>query len=290
MMFNRFGLFPIPMPLLNMDGGGGMGGDGGDAGAGSGGGSLETPAEPSVIDIDDGAMIRIKGQDKPVKFGDHVKGFQSQFTKASQRAAELERKLQHESQLRQQFEQQARAAAQRQQGGGQQEDVFASLRQLPYLTGEDAVGVVQNIAQQIQQRDQVLMGALKKMQQLQQVVNGLHSSSSQSAFEGKIAKYLQEGGYDPAHYGDFAKELYVAYEGDDLDSEFPQILASRIEQLEKAFAAKNAAKVAANRKQPFVPGRGGSTHPSRPLEIKPNASSREIADLLFPGFSGQSDT
>lgn len=242
-----------------------------------------TPAEPSVIDISDDALIRTKGSDKPVKFGDHVRGFQSQFTKASQEAARYKKELEGERNRIKQLE------AARQQPAQQttnQPDVFAALEALPYLDGKQAADVVRSIAAQIGQRDQVLVATLKQIQQLKTIVNELHGNHTNQGFEAKIGKWLQAGGYD-AGYADLAKEIYLAYEGDDLDAEFPRIFASRVEQVEKLFDAKRQAKIAANKRVPFVPGKGATVGPSKPLEIKANASSKDIADLLWnQGWDG----
>lgn len=243
-------------------------------------------AEPKVLDLAEDALIRIKGSEKPVKFGDHVRGFQSQFTKASQKAAQLEKELQAERAQRQRYEQERQAAAQRSQG---QPDVFEALRALPYLKGEDAVEIVQSIGEQIRQRDMVLLGALKQMQQLQKIVGGLHETSSGAAFEGKINRWLTDGGYPP-EAAELAKEIYLAYEGDDLDEEFPQIFAERWGQLEKIMEARRLSKIREARPKPFIPGRGGDTKPSKPLEIDPRASAKEVAERLFPLFSGQDET
>lgn len=281
MHMNRLGFSFMPLFAPDGMGGGGVDGGGGEptGDPGQGGALNQAPAEPSIIDMDEEKLIRIKGQDKPVKFGDHVKGFQAQHTKAAQRAAQLERELQTERQQRQEFERRAQDV-QRQQARGQQSDVYEALRQLPYLTGEDAVGVVQQIAGQIGQRDQILAGALHELRQLKQLVGGLHETHTTSQFEGKIQKFLSDGGYGP-EYGDIAKELYVAYEGADLDQEFPQILRNRVAQLEKAFEAKRRMTLDSARKVPFVPGKGSTAGPSKPLEIKPNASAKEVAEQLW---------
>lgn len=238
-------------------------------------------AEPSIIEVDDNSLIKPRGSDKPVKYGEHVKGLQSQFTKASQRAAQLERELAQERAERSKYQQQQQT---QQQAPANNEDVYASLRALPYLSGEDAVNVVQSIGEQLRQRDMVLLGALKQMQQMQKIVSTLGETHSSQSFESKINGFLQQGGYDSG-YADLAKEIYLAYEGDDLDNEFPQIFASRVEQIEKLIEAKRAGKLAQARKQPFVPGKGGQAHPSKPLQIKPNASAREIADELFGSWN-----
>jgi hypothetical protein len=242
-----------------------------------------TPAEPSVIDLDENALIRVKGSDKPVKFADHVKGFQSQFTKASQRAAQLERELAQERQQRSQLQQAQQAAQQAKNNGASNEDIYAALRQLPYLTGEDAVNVVQSLGEQLRQRDMVQLATLQRLQQMQQIVSKLHDNHTSQSFESKINGFLTQGGYGP-EYAEYAKELYLAYEGDDLDQEFPSILANRLAGLEKLIEAKRQQKVQNARRSPFVPGKGGTANPSKPLQIKADASSKDIADELWATF------
>jgi hypothetical protein len=280
---NRF--FGISLPFYAPDDLGGGGGAASDAGSGGGNAALDNPAEPSVIELDDNALVKIKGSDKPVKFGEHVRGFQSQWTKAAQRAKQLEQQLQERETRLKQIEQE-RAAASR-QPSGQTEDVFQALRALPYLSGEDAVGVVQGIAQQIKQRDQVLIGTLKQLQKMQQIVNNLNQNHQVSSWESKLDRILEENGWSK-DYKDLAKEVYLAYEGDDLDQEFPNIFRSRIDQLRKAMENERQAAIRKARPQPFVPGRGGSTGPSKPLEIKND--SRGAADQLWDLFSHKTET
>jgi hypothetical protein len=261
----------------NLDtGGGNPSGDGQNP---TGGAALDTTKnEPQAIELADDALIRVKGSDKPVKFGEHVKSFQSQWTKAAQKAAQYERELAEYKRKEAQWQQQS---AQRQQQNGANEDVYASLRQLPYLTGEDAVSVVQSIGDQLRQRDQVLLGALKQLQETQKIVQALNQTHSSGAFEAKISKWLQDGGY-PAEASDLAKEIYLAYEGDDLDDEFPRIFNERWTQIEKILDARRQQKLReARNPRAFLPGKGGAAGPSKPLELKPDASAAEIAEQLW---------
>jgi hypothetical protein len=263
-------------------------------GASGGGPSAGQPAAPAApaahaaapepIELSDDALIKVRGSDKPVKFGEHVKGFQSQFTKASQEAARLRQALKEREDRIRQFEE-AQRKSQSQQGN---EDVFAALRSLPYLKGEDAVQLVQEIGQEIRQRDMIMLAALRKIQELERVASGLHEVHSSGAFDAKINKWLTDGGY-PLEAADLAKEIYLAYEGDDLDNEFPRIFEERWRQIEKVIEAQRQQKIRAARPQPFVPGRGGDVKPSRPLEIKPASSSRDVAEELFNLF-GQTET
>lgn len=279
-----------PFPFFQVADGGGSGGGGDtsvttDTGGSSGGSDGASGSEPTPLDISDDALIRVKGSDKPVKFGDHVRSFQSQWTKAAQEAARYKKELAARDARLKELE---ASRAQSQPGQGQP-DVFAELEKLPYLDGKTAAQTIRGIGEQIKMRDQVLLAALKQLQQTKQIVQELHGNHTNQSFDAKINKWITDGGY-PAEAVDFAKELYLAYEGDDLDEQFPEILKSRWEGLSKIFEATKAAKLAAARKQPFLPGKGGQTGPSRPFEVKADASSRDIADLMWESVRAGADT
>lgn len=238
-------------------------------------------SEPQAIELKDDSLVRIPGVDKPVKWTDHVRGFQSQATKASQRAAELERKYNEAQQAIQRYEQQQRQAqAQQQPQQNPQGDFIGKLRSEPYLTGDMAAKVVENIITELNTRDQYTLAMLKEMKRLRDIVGGLNETSVMSGFDQKIGKWLDEGGY-PKEYADLAKEIYLAYEGDDLDNEFPQIFKARVEQIEAAFEAKRRQAADAARKAPFVPGKGGTATPNKPLSLKVGNSAREDAEALW---------
>jgi hypothetical protein len=243
-----------------------------------------TPAAPTVYQVDDDTLIQPKGIDKPVKYGEHVRGLQSEFTRAKQQAAQVQRELEQERQLRQRYEAERQRQAQ-QQKQGQQNDVYESLRSLPYLSGEDAVGVVQQIGQQIQQRDRILMTALQELKSLKEIVGGLHSSSTNASFDAKINKWLSDGGY-PAEAAELAKDIYMAYDGDDLDQEFPAIFKQRWEQVQRMIEAQRTAALNRNRQNPFVPGKGGAGRPSAPLQFTGKEDPKEVAERLWTAMNG----
>lgn len=259
-----------------------FGGGGGEPSQDPGGDPAAEPsqsAEPSVLEISDpNVLIKYPGADKPVKFSEYGRQFQAQATRAQQERARIAAELQREREMRQRYE----AERQRAQGQNQgaEQDPYEQLRQLPYLSGEQAAGVIQNIATQIGQRDQIILGLAKELQKVQRIVSGLNETHSSQAFDAKISKFLQDGGYDP-EWADFAKELYLAYEGDDLDYEFPNILAKRIEQAERLLTKRREAAVRAAKPAPFLPGRGGDGRPSKPLQLNPAASAKETADMLW---------
>lgn len=246
------------------------------------------PAEPAFIEVDDNTLIKPKGSDKPVRYGDNIRTFQSQWTKAAQKAAALERELQARDERLRQIEAQQQAAARQPQGNGQP-DIYEAIRSLQYLSGEDAVQVVQHIEGQMRQRDMVLLGALRQMQQMQKIVEGLNESATTSSFDAKISRWLEEGGYPP-EAKDLAKEVYLAYTGDDLDAEFPRIFHDRWTQIQQIINAQRTAQLNANRRSPFVPGKGSNVGPSKPLQIPPDANAKAVTDLLWDSIQKGSDT
>lgn len=244
--------------------------------------SVDSSASTSPVRLTPDTMVDIDG--KPVKFSDHVRGFQSQATRASQRAAELERKLAEREQAIERYERQQRQGPQ-----GPQGDPLAGLREMPYLDGNAAASIVQSFAAEFNQRDQILLGALKQLQKIQQIVGGLHESSATQSFDAKISGWLRDGGY-PDEYGDLAKEIYLAYEGDDLDNEFPRIFAARVSQIEAAQEKRRQVKAEQARRAPFVPGRGGNAQPSKPLTLDPRNSARADAEALWESMQFGSGT
>lgn len=244
---------------------------------------------PQVYEIpDENALVRIKGQDKPVKFGEIGRNFQSQWTREAQRRAQLEKELAQEKEARQRFEQERQRAGQQQT----QADPLASLRERPYLSGEEAATVVQGIVEQVRERDKYIGALYKKLQAMEKQFSGVYESHTNSAFDSKISKWVTDLGYDPQAEGvsDLAKEIYLAYEGNDLDQEFPRIFESRMKQIESFFEARRRAAIEKARRQPFVPGRGGQTGPSKPIQMKPDATPREIAELLWNPPGNESGT
>ncbi len=239
---------------------------------------------PQHIDLTNDSLVRIDGKGNPVKLSDYTKGFQSQATKAAQRAAQLEREVQRLYQERQDAER-ARQLEARQQGGqgNQRPDIAAQLESLPYLDGKQAAEVIRSIQQDIQYRDQILLAALQHLKQMQGTLKGLNETHVNQSFEGKLGSWISEGGYpDTKAVRNFARSVYLSYEpGPELDQEFPQIFKQAYDEWVADFEATRAQKVAAAKQNRFLPGKGGNTGPRQPIQPKPDASARELADQLF---------
>lgn len=270
-------------PLFDVVDGGGGGGagsnPGGNANPAGGGAPTSGGSNPQTYSLTDDSMIDL-GDGKPVKFGDHVRGLKSLSTKATQEKAKLQKEYED---FKRAVEAERQKGQQRSQSGNGA-DIFESLKQLPYLTGRDAAEVIGQIAGAIQQRDQAIALMFKALQEVKKEVGGFSAKNAESEFKSKIAGFREKLGYGE-DMTDILSELYLAYEGDDLDNEFPEIARKRIEQLQKTFRAMDQAKVQQAKKLPFIPGRGGQGTPSKPLQDKlTRASSGEIADLIWDGL------
>lgn len=269
----------------------GVGGNNTPAGGGSNtpaGGALNTP---QVYDLSQDSMVKLPGAKDPVKFGDYYRGFQSEFTKAKQAAAKAATELANQKAQLDDYRRRE-AAFNGRQAPAQRENPLQTLagqiKSLTYLSGEDASRVVESITQQIGQydqalakRDQAINLMYQQQQRMMQALNQVTQRNTVGDFETKITGWCKEVGL-PDDARDFAKALYLAHEGDDLDQEFPTILKNYWTKLNGSFTASRQRQAQEARNRPFVPSKGGVGSPSRPLDIKPNASAKEIADMLFP--------
>lgn len=264
---------------------------GNSAGTGAGPSTPTTSSAPSIVDLTHDTLVRLPGAKDPVKYGDHYRGFQSEFTKKAQAAANAAKQV---KQLQDQINALKRQNGQAQAGQGPRPNPVGELTQqlksLAYLSGEDGAKVVEHLAGQfkaydgaLQQRDIALALMYKQMKQLSGIVEQLNGRSRTSDFDTKIEGYLQKGGYPP-EAKEFAQELYLAYEGDDLDREFPTILKRRWDQLTELHKTNERKRIEAARRQPFVPGKGGNGTPSKGLANMAKSSAKEIADAFWPNM------
>ena len=245
----------------------------------------------SILELTEDSMVKLPGAKDPVRYGDHYRGFQSEFTKRAQEAARLK---QENARLTQQHQDLQRRIQSQQQPQQQQpnklQELAGSLKSLTYLNGEQAAGVVNQVMEHfaaqdkaLQQRDMALALMYKQMRQMGatlQTLNGQHTSGQ---FDAKISKFVKDSGL-PEGATNWAKELYLAYEGDDLDQEFPRIMKERWDEITGLHKAAEKQRVDQARQRPFVPGQGGNGVPSKPLGNFTKSSAKEIADALWPGM------
>src|SRR6185295_2988591 len=287
MLFDNTGLLGgVRMPLFQTEGGG-SGSGGSTAGAGGGstsvgsgqttggqsqgqqtvtggqtqGGGASSTSTPDVLDWDDNRQFRIKGQDKPISAKDYVRGFQSQFTKASQELARIKKEHAQTQQELQRIRQ-AAGGGQGQQGGNVNDQGAAMLSEIesaPFIDGKTMSGVIKDFQAGIRERDMVQLATLNKLKQIEGILNELHGTNLNSQHEQKLKRWLSEGGYpDDQDTYELADIIYRGYEGDNLDDEFPQIFEQRWKQMQGAIQRRAARERERQSKLPWVPQKGGA--------------------------------
>ena len=282
-----------PTPPVGGTGTGAAPGTGGGTGAGAGG-ALNTPggATSTPITLTEDSMVVLPGGKEPVRYGDHYRGFQSEFTRRSQRLAQIEKE-------NRQLKQQVQQGRQQGQGLPQQPDVMqqlaGELQGLTYLNGQQAASVVGHIGQafqrqarELRKRDVALGLMYKQLQAINRHLGVVVQKNQGADFDSKIVKFVQEAGL-PQDAREFASELYVAYEGDDLDQQFPGILKKRWEQVGGLHKTAEQKRIEAARQSRFSgTTRGGNGSASRPLDNGfSKMNPRQIADELWGGMQGQ---
>ena len=264
----------------------------GDSGFGAG---TETS---TPMDLADDTMVRIPGQDDPVKYGDLYKRLQADHTKKTTQAArardQLARERQQLHQTHSQKEQQLQQLTaqllqmQNQQAGGKQ-DYLAELEGRKVLDGRTAAHLMRTIqdqgfgsvAQAMQARDQVIQQLGAQLTKINEVVRKLASDRSDNSFDTKITGWLKDLDLDD-NYAELAKEVYLAYEGSDLDDEFPEILRKRVDQVRNLVRNGDKKKADAARGANFkFPGKGGQGSAAKAAGLRGNETSSQVADQLW---------
>lgn len=245
---------------------------------------------PSPTSLQDDSLIAWQGVNggKPIALGDAFKGFQSQFTKASQKAADLERRLAERDARLSALEDQRLKAAQSTQTGDVNQ-ALAALEQLPYVSGQQQKQLVLGVASALKQRDQVITGLYQEVQRMKGYLNTLVGDHSTSTFNAKIGQFVKNAGI-PDALTDHVKELYLAYEGDDLDQEFPTILQNWYSNITKALETHRRTQVQAAKRLPWVPGKGGNTGPHAPMKLTGKESPRDIANQVWEAMNAEVGT
>lgn len=293
-------------PLYQVDGGGSGGSGAPSGGNPSGGSPTQTTGQPTgnqntgggapnttptIHDYDENMLVRFKGSDKPVKLGDHVKGFQSQFTKASQEAAKLKKDFAAQQQELQRIRD-AAGGRQGQQGGNEGADMLASIESQPFIDGKTMGSVLKDLQGGMRERDMVQLAVLQKIKAIEGVLNELHGTSINQSHQSKLKQWLADGGYDAEDQNTFelADIIYRGYEGENLDQEFPAIFESRWKQMQAAVQRRAERERQRTRNLPFTPGRGGNGAPGKVQGLSGKESPKELADFFFSRYGGGSDT
>lgn len=278
---------------LNLGGGTGSGGVSDVKGAGTG--------APTPFDLNDDSLVRIKGQAEPVKYGDLSKRLQADYTRKTQQAQRLQAQAAQERKElgaeRARLEGLATQLASRRGNDTSVDPFMEELSKAEFIDGKTAVKLVQAmqqggfapIAAAIQERDKVITALYQHVVQLSNQMKEMGGRFGNQDFDGKINGWLKAGGYPP-EAADLAKEIYLAYEGDDLDNEFPQIFETRWNQILSILDNQRKAKVEAARTTIKLPGRGGNGSAAKPIGLKGNESAKEAADMLWEAMHGGEET
>lgn len=258
------------------------------------------PQAPSVLELKDDSVVRIPGVDKEVKFGEHFRGLQSQFTKASQKAAKFERDLQEARQAIKDREDRLMAFERMSRGDrtppkDPAQDLLAAIKSRQVLSGEEAAAVMEHFLQRansfqpaLQHRDQAMLMLGQEIAKLKSQLSSVNAERADVSFNRKISGWLKELDL-PDEAADLAAEIYLAYEGEDLDSEFPDLLRKRWESVEKLVRARDRARRESARSKPFVPGKGGNGAASKPINTA-NMSPKQITDEIWESLVANPET
>lgn len=256
----------------------------------------------------DNDLVRVPWSKEPVKYGELYKRLQSDHTKKTTEAANLRRKYEADRNAWEQsrrseesrLKQLATELLARQRGGGQlgQLDPYAAVEGMQFVDGKTVAKLLRDIQeggfgsvqQGFAQRDAVIEGMFAQVKRLQQQLQQVGSTHANAGFESKIAGFLKNEGL-PESYSQYAKELYMAYEGDDLDEQFPQILRDRIAGLRAMWESEQNSKIEAARRRPFpLPGKGGAATAGKKLNLTGRENAKQVSDVLWDAMQGRDDT
>lgn len=267
----------------------------------TGGNTTQTSTSQSAtspITLSDDMEVIPPGRDKPVKYGEYFKSFQSQFTKTAQERADLQRQLEAIKTERQRDTEELQRLRQSQQPAAGQDPrstLISKIKSLPYLNGQDAAEVVESILgevssqqQALQMRDMAIRLLNQRFQELDKTVGQLSNQNNQAGFKSKMETFRTQLDL-PVEAKEWLEELYLAYEGDDLDQEFPKIAKGRWEQLQTLLRAQDQNKVQQARTNRFTPPKGGNGTPNAPLDFS-KMNPKQMADHLWASIQGTEPT
>ena len=258
----------------------------------------------STVDLTDDTLVRWPGEANPIRYADLHKRLQADHTRKTQAAAKLQKSLEAErtkfqtesTAERRRLESMAAQLAGRGQPTGHPEWA-KTLAAKEYISGQDMAQMmmaIQNdgfggVGKALEQRDQAFALLYQRVLKAEAVLNRLSGASSQTEHEGRIRQAIQALDRDPEDYIDTAKAIYAGYEGDDLESEFPEILRNHIERVEKAAEKRRSRNVGNARNRFPIPGRGGNGQPGRNLMLSGKENSKETTDKLWELIQGDTD-
>jgi len=237
----------------------------------------------ALMNLDDNARFLVDGVE--TTWGEYKQSFVPRADYTRQRQADTQSVRDQVAQYQQNVNQQAQAyqqrlqqhyaqQAQRAQQQAVQQDQFEAARQQGYVTADHLDPLVAGVDQRLQQmeaRNQEIIGALGLMHQQSQRAaqryDPLITASATQRLDSTIeaaAQRLKVGSGAREHFDNHARDLYSAYEGDDLDAAYPDMLDESWTSAKAAFASANKAEVQAARRG--LSSSGGIASPSKALD------------------------
>ena len=176
---------------------------------------------------------------------------------------------------------------QAQQQPQQRVDPFASVRGLPIVDGDTVAKLAENgfgqIGQTLQQQQQVIKQMAAQLQKLQGGVGTLAKERSGQERTTRISQALSSlgEGYDTKDpfLNEIAQDVLDAWEFEKPE-EFPAMVQSRIQAMEKFFKGKQKRDLEAAKSRRFVRPGGGAS-PSGGFRPDQRNMAKHAADMLF---------
>jgi len=276
------------MPLLARGGGSGGGSAGGGSGGGAGGdgGDGGGDGTPQAVSLNDDALVRFDGMDKPVKFGEWKAGYvpKADHEKVSGELTSYKgRVTQAVSNYLESLKAQQANTAKGAAVTDEIDEILGQLEEQPWIDGKTLKAVVAKLKARTGEGSgklekgvgllyQQITTMAKRLQQLEQ-------GRSEESMNSQINRWLKDNDYDPEHYEEFVRDLFAAYEGK--PAEIFDLAKKRIDALEAGRESRAKRKKEASAKLPPIPGRGGTpAGGTKPKDLS-DKSPEQVADELW---------
>ena len=224
---------------------------------------------------------------KTQALADERKQWDTQRTQQAQQLQQYAQQMQQQQYARQ-------AQQQATQGQQSQQTMLDQLRQMPYLDGATAAQLMERMVNEginplnkaIQDRDVALAQLYKDYKSLRNNVGQSQGAQAQKDLDSRFVKIHKEQGLPDAEViNEVMQDIYLSHEGDSLDSEFPAMMRSRWEAIQKAVRDSDRAAAKKAKDSPF-PSRGGEVSPTSGKTggyKTPEDRANELWPMLNPG-------
>jgi hypothetical protein len=240
--------------------------------------------------------------------GSWPKDVQAEFTKKSQGLADERRtfeegrqkwysqqqQLQHQQQQyqQQQSRQQATAAQ-----PNPTNELLTQLREMQYLDGPTAATLVERIMQEginplsqaIHQRDQALAHLYKEYKSVKEGLGQHTSAKAETEMSQRFVKLREDHQLpDEPWVNEYLQDVYYSHEGNDLNTEYPNMVRQRLDTMRKGFREMDRKAAETARSQSSFPAKGGevSFADGKTGGYKsPEERTNELWPMLNPGQS-----